>query len=224
MLWLKDKYQAEFAKIAVRERLPKAALLDNRYIYYLQSGFCVLGHTSELGDEKILLYFREKALMGFLPYLIKNIGEQDVVEDSFPTGEYFIKTRTVCQVLKVEGDYFFSLLDKTPQLYRTILCTLTQNYANIIDLLTRIINKPAPVRVCRVIEEFKTPDAGRIILPPYLTYYEIGIFTSLNVITVSKIFKDLLQEKIISKQGRTVIIEHPNQITQIATETRDLRY
>lgn len=224
MLWLKDKYQEEFAKIAVKEHLPKGYLLDNAYIYYLQSGFCVLGHTSERGDEKVLVYFREKALMGFLPYLIKNIDDREFAEESFPTGEYFIKTRSACDVLKVEGEHFFSVVDKTPALYRTILCTLTQNYANIIDLLTRIINKSAPVRVCRIIEEFKIEEQGQIVLPRYLTYYDIGIFASLHVITVTKIFKALLREQIIRRAGRTVIICQAERINEIANEQIELRY
>jgi CRP-like cAMP-binding protein len=170
MFWFKENHKEEFAKISTRERLPSNVVLSVDYVYYLLAGVCMLCHVSERGDEKILVYFREKALMGFLPYLVKHVGANDQNRDLFSTGEFFIKTRSPCDVMKVDGDRFFSLLDKSPHLYRSLLCSLTQNYANLLLLSTRITNQPAPVRVCRVILEFISLENDRLVLPRHLAY------------------------------------------------------
>lgn len=224
MLWLKDRYQEEFAKISTRERLPANSVLSEDHIYYLLTGVCMLGHISEQGEEKILVYFKDKALMGFLPYLVKHVGADEPYLDLFSTGEYFIKTRSPCDVMKVDGDRFFSMLDKSPHLYRTLLCSLTQNYANMLLLSTRIINQPAPVRVCRVVLEFMGLENSRLVLPRHLTYYDIGIFTSLHVITVTKVFRALLNAGIVSRKGRTVTIERKDLLSDIANGLMDLSY
>jgi len=225
MLWLKDKYQEDIAKVAVKERLPKGAILDSACVYYLQNGFCVLNHLSDEGEEKTIVYFKEKSLMGFIPFLLKNlVDDNDETEGAFLPDEYFIKTRSVCDVLKIEGDRFFSLLEKSPNLNRTVLCTLTQNYINTIELLSQIINKSASVRVCRIICEFRQDQEGKRILSPYLTYYDIGIFTALHVITVTKVFKALFTSHILSKTGRLIVIEQEDRLIDIAEGRVELTY
>lgn len=226
MLWPPDTCQKEFARIAQREQLAKGVLLDSRNIYYLEAGCCTLGHSSEEGGERILLYFKENSLIGFLPYLIQDMGKVELRADQFAASEYFIKTRSPCQLLKMRGSQLFTLLEKFPRLYKTILYSLTRNYTNIIDLLTRVLNRPAAVRVCRIIEEFKEKEKGgdQLVLAPYLTYYDISIFTNLHVITVTKIFRALLREGIIVKRGRTVVIANEEAIRAIVDEGDVLCY
>jgi len=224
MFWFQENHKEEFAKISTRERLSSNVVLSVDHVYYLLAGVCALAHLSERGDEKILVYFRPKALMGFLPYLVKHVGANDQNGNLFSTGEYFIKTRSRCDVLKVDGDRFFSLLDKSPHLYRSLLCSLTQNYANLLLLSTRITNQPAPVRVCRVILEFSSLENHRPVLPRHLTYYDIGTFTGLHVITVTKVFKALLDSGIVSKEGRKVIIEQEARLADIANGIEELPY
>lgn len=225
MLWLKHDYQEDIAKIAVKERLPKGVILDPACIYYLQQGFCVLNHLSDDGEEKSIVYFQEKSLMGFMPFLLKSlVDENDEAEGEFRSDEYLIKTRSICDVLKVKGDRFFSMLEKSPRLYRTVICTLSQNYLNIIELLSQIINKPAPVRICRIILEFRKRQERRLVLLPHLTYYDIGIFTALHIITVTKVFKALFKAQILSKVGRLIVIKQEDVLVNIVEGRFELDY
>ena len=225
MLWLKHDYQEDIAKIAVKERLLKGVILDPACIYYLQQGFCVLNHLSEDGEEKTIVYFQEKSLMGFMPFLLKSLVEEsDETEGEFRPDEYLIKTRSACDVLKVDGDRFFSMLEASPRLYRTVICTLSQNYLNTIELLSQIINKPAAVRICRIILEFRQRQEKRLVLLPHLTYYDIGIFTALHIITVTKVFKALFTGQILSKVGRLIVIEQEDVLVDIAGGKYELDY
>ena len=225
MLWLKHDYQEDIAKIAVKERLPKGVILDPACIYYLQQGFCVLNHLSDDGEEKSIVYFQEKSLMGFMPFLLKSlVDENDEAEGEFRSDEYLIKTRSICDVLKVKGDRFFSMLEKSPRLYRTVICTLSQKYLNIIKLLSQIINKPALVRICRIILEFRKRQERRLVLLPHLTYYDIGIFTALHIITVTKVFKALFKAQILSKVGRLIVIKQEDVLVNIAEGRFELDY
>ncbi|MFV0438573.1 MAG: Crp/Fnr family transcriptional regulator [Desulfopila sp.] len=212
-------------KISVRERLPKGALLDPDCIYYLQQGLCVLNHIGDDGGEKTILYIQEMSLMGFMPFLVKSlVDERQQAERKTLSNEYFIKTRCECDVLKVDGDRFFAMLEKSPRLFKTVLGTLCQNYSNTMELLSKIINKSAPVRVCRMILEFRQWQKDRLVLLPHLTYYDIGIFTALHVITVTKIFKALFAERILSKSGRLVVIERQEVLLDIVDGTYQLNY
>lgn len=225
MLWLKHDYKEDIEKIAVKENLPKGVILDPSCIYYLQQGFCVLNHVSDDGEEKTIVYFRETSLMGFMPFLLKSlVNDEEEAEGEFLPDEYLIKTRCVCEVLKVDGDRFFSMLEKSPRLFKTLLCTLSQNYLNTIELLSQIINKSAPVRVCRIILEFRQRREKRLVLLPHLTYYDIGIFTALHEITVTKVFKSLFKAHILSKNGRRVVIEREDMLVDIAEGRYELDY
>ncbi|GAB6190851.1 Crp/Fnr family transcriptional regulator [Desulfocastanea catecholica] len=225
MLWLKHDYQEDIARIAVKERLPKGVILDPACIYYLQQGLCVLNHLTDDGEEKSIVYFQEKSLMGFMPFLLESlVDDNDETEGEFLSDEYLIKTRSVCDVLKADGDRFFFMLEESPRLYRTVICTLSQNYLNTIELLSQIINKSAPVRICRIILEFRRRQERRLVLLPHLTYYDIGIFTALHIITVTKIFKALFTAQILSKVGRLIVIEQEDMLIDIAKGKFELDY
>ncbi len=223
-LWLKNTIQNELAEIASAETVKRNTTLKSDYIYYLQSGLCLLEHISERGDSNVLLYFKEKSLMNFLPCLLKYTGENMFKSPPLDTEEYFIRSCTSCHLLKIESTALLSQLEKKPHLSLILIRALTQNYVNTLCLSTCITNQPAAIRISRIILEFSMQKEDRMMFPRHFTYNEISIFASLHVITVTKIFKALFREHIISKTGRQIFIERKEELEKIANKMRNLFY
>jgi CRP-like cAMP-binding protein len=162
--------------------------------------------------------------MGFLPYLLKQMAGEVPNPGTLETGEFFIKTCSVCRVLKINGNHVFQRIDKNPHLYHALIGALTQNYVNVLYLSTRITNQPAVIRICRMLLEFGMMENGRLSLPRHFNYYNIGTYTSLHVITVTKIFKALLKAGIISRKGHKIFVEKKKELEDITERQRNLHY
>lgn len=222
--WQADTIQKELSKIASKEKLKKNTILELGYIYYLQKGLCSLEHISENGENKTLIYFKENSLMNFLPCLLNNIENETFNLSELITEEYSIRTCSTCHLLKVKNKLLFLYLKKKPYLAQILTDALTQNYINILCLSTYITNQPAAVRVSRIILKYSIQKNNQLIFPRYFTYEAISTFAALHIITVTKIFKALFKEKIISKTRHTIFIESKKELEKIANKIRTLQY
>ena len=222
-LWRADTIQNELSKIASKEKLRKNTILELDCIYYLQKGLCSLEHISENGKNKTLIYFKEDSLMNFLPCILNNIENKfNLLE--FVTEEFSIRTCSTCYLLKIKNSILLLHLKRKPYLSQILTNALTQNYIDILCLSTCITNQPAAVRVSRIILKYSIYKKDKLIFPRYFTYESISTFAALHIITVTKIFKALFKEKIISKTGHTIFVESKSKLEKIANKTQILLY
>ncbi len=222
-LWRTDTIQNELSKIASKEKLRKNTILELDCIYYLQKGLCALEHISENGKNKTLIYFKEDSLMNFLPCILNNIENKfNLLE--FVTEEFSIRTCSTCYLLKIKNSILLLHLKRKPYLSQILTNALTQNYIDILCLSTCITNQPAAVRVSRIILKYSIYKKDKLIFPRYFTYESISTFAALHIITVTKIFKALFKEKIISKTGHTIFVESKSKLEKIANKTQILLY
>lgn len=218
------KHIQQLAQISREVTLPKGTRISDSKVYYLKKGICVLKHLTSDGEESAFIFFRPGMLMNFLYSVITSTGiGTELTGKRLQMLNHAIFTQTDCTLLAMDGKVFLDFLEKHPNLYKLLLQSLSDNLINLLAVSTDIVSKPASERVCQVIMDFMSNEEIPEI-PGFLTYTVIANYLSMHVMTVTKIFKALRQEGIISRRGRTARVTDKEKLIAISTGSIELKY
>lgn len=213
--------------IAIEVTLPKDARFERQNVYYLKQGFAALTHLTLKGEQSSFLYFKAGMLLNFLPPIIMETGiGTDFTVKRFASLDHVILAKNRCTALCMNGKIFLDYVEKNPQLYKLLLRSVSENLINALALSTDLSTKPAGVRVCQLLLDFmyEGENGEPPQIPRYLTYNEIAFYLSMHVITVTKIFKALKQNGIITKKGRITFVTDREQMLAIGEGLKELKY
>lgn len=206
-----------FKHYALPKTLYKGESLDPDKVFFLEEGLCALTHLSDKGDESAFLYFQPGVMLGFLRTLILGMPSTVVAKRRGERLEHVIIARRTSKVYYMGGDKFLLLLQEEPLIGQLVLQSCMENLVNTLALSTSLSSKSAIVRICQTIIDFKEEEGERLRLPSFFTYAELSQYLSLHTITITKIFKHLIAEGVLYKEGRKVFIGDIGALYAIAS-------
>lgn len=178
----------------------KGCVLSRKSIYYLIDGVCGLIFISEDGNEYSYMYFKKYMLLNFLPTVAAHGVYTNITEKRFQRMQHRIVAKTKCTLLCTPGEVFLEHMKDNLLLNHLLVRSLTENWINLLTTSTGITSTPVCTRVCQLLED-NLPPQSPYTIPRYLTHTEIAAHLSMHTITVTKIFKALRDQNIITKAG-----------------------
>lgn len=213
-----------FASMATELHVEKGVFLDSNYVYYLKKGLCSLSFFTDGGEKHSYLFFQEGEMFNFLPAIRKMTHKHSLhLLEKRSRAPLRIYTSTKCTLLAVESSYFGGKLDEHQELQKLLLFSCSENLGNLLIHTTAMTTANAAARLAFMILENMSL-VEPFILPAVFTYNELGAYLSLHPVTVTKIFKALMREGIIVKNGKDRVVANPEALEDIARERRMLAY
>lgn len=188
-------------------------------VYLLDSGICALTSITKNGDEKIYLYFAERRIVNFVP-MMSGFSKSIRTE----TNPFTIVAKTDCVLYKLSESVFQQLLHNNPEFVQCIMQVMAENYINVVDHFLQSQEESAVVRLCRFLLEYSEIKKEKQFLPSYFTYEELAKYLDIHKVTVARIFAKLKHYGYISRQGHTIILEHPDRIQNLIDADINLDY
>lgn len=191
---------------------------DEDCAFFLDSGLCALTSLTKNGEEKIFLYFHGKRTVGFAQ-LMPAIYHTPKLKVAIS-----IVAKTDCVVYRITKEIFYNLLKKDHSFTQFVIEVLSENYINILYRFQQFQEESAITRLCRLLLEHSYEKNEKLVFPPYFTYAELSKYLGTHSVTVARIMAKLKQCGYISKSGRSIIINDPEQLQSLIDSGCNIDY
>lgn len=188
-------------------------------IYVLEQGICALTGLTHKGEEQIYLYFHPPKMIGVNPVLVTQQNP-----DYSPSTVFSIITRTKCTLYYINTSTFYQLLEENHAFALFLVHTLSTNYFEVMNHFHSRIDDNATVRLCRLLLELSTKEAGYLLVPKFFTHAELAKYLGCHAVTVSRIMARLKQQNIIKKCHQGIIIESVPALEALIEAESDYNY
>ena len=187
--------------------------------YCLISGVCALLRFTQNGEEIIYHYFREKDLIGGVPFFLSHKGAAQInTLYSFCS----LYTKTECILYKIPFSVLERKIKEEPEIGYWISEGIARHFMEEISHVHSSKEDHTSGRLCRTLIELANEKNGRYELQKYFTYTELARYLGVHSVTVSKIMLVLKKMKVIEKEGHKTVICDMEQLKYLAENPHDI--
>lgn len=187
--------------------------------YCLVSGVCALVRFTQNGDEVIYHYFKEKDIIGGVPFFLSHNRSVPV----FSMYQFCsLYTKTDCELYRIPFSLIEQEIRQCPELGYWISECISRHFMAVISHMHAAKEDFTAIRLCRTLLELADEKDGRYQLQKYFTYTELAGYLAVHPVTISKIMLNLKKMGVIEKDGRIIVlcdlpklnrlIAHPEEI------------
>lgn len=179
--------------------------------FFLEKGCCALSVVTRTGEERTLLYWTEKRLIGFMDAL----GAASADQSPMPI---LVTAKTPCALYRLSAAALAVLLESDGDFSRYMTKVLAENFHQLLRRFHASLEENATVRLCRTLLEFAEQSGEERIMPPYLTYVELSRYLSLHTVTVSRIMSHLKRLGYVEGKGRRIVLRNQSGLERLIAE------
>lgn len=203
--------------------MPKGTLMSGKEAYWLLKGTCALTCVNDQGSQYSFLYFQPGMLFGFVPVLGRYYRMNGLVD--FRASKTFsgFMAKTDCTVIELPADAFLRKIKSDREVLSVVLQAAVINLADMLNHSMVLASLPVACRVCYMLLE-ACPKEPPYDLPAYLSYEEIAAHLGVHVITVTKIFRALYADGILSRAGRRRAVLDRERLRRFVQREEELLY
>lgn len=187
-------------------------------VYLLDKGICSLSNITRDGEERVYLYFNAKRMIGF-NQLIKTSNQ--AMKDG---PSLSIISKTHCVLYKICSQDFYRLVATNSQFNAALIRTLSENYQEVLVHFHHLQEESAAARLCRLLLDTARLKNGALTVPAFFTYEELAKYLGTHPVTVSRIMAKLKKEGYLSKSGKEIIVDEPENLDRLIHSKTSLDY